>query len=148
MVPPSTARESPESSPLGEHGNTMLRWFRNHDFGREIDCNFKLRHRVSVVQQTCRSGSSKQKLCLTAAAGAPAARAAKVMWFSSLKLPCAPSFGMGRTRQDIFRMRWQENTVLILRRQSFDRWFAPSTCCMYGCRTDPARRNARVWASP
>lgn len=34
---------------MSEQDHKVLRWFRRHDFGRNwtIDCDFKLRHKVS-----------------------------------------------------------------------------------------------------
>lgn len=36
---------------MSENEKKVLRWFRRHDFGRhwEIDCDFKLRHKVGLV---------------------------------------------------------------------------------------------------
>lgn len=49
----------PESSPLSGKGKKMLRWFRSHDFGREIDCDFKLRHKVGLGFALVAVGSPK-----------------------------------------------------------------------------------------
>lgn len=51
--PPTTLLETLETSPssVSEQDKKVLRWFRKHDFGRlwEIDCDFKLRHKVGMV---------------------------------------------------------------------------------------------------
>lgn len=48
---PSKQQDTQVSSSMSEQEKNVLRWFRRHNFGRlwEIDCDFKLRHKVGLV---------------------------------------------------------------------------------------------------